>query len=81
MHDVAVIRWCDHGETVRGIESSQGCSGCIRGVCGAALACWQPDSERRPAPRRIPPETIGAVIGAALGLAGAAAMAVRLNLF
>jgi hypothetical protein len=73
---IHALRWCEHGETVRAGETSKGCSGCVHGICGAALACMQPDPEQAPKrPRRrltlpVEKEAWGRVIGAALGLAG-----------
>lgn len=54
------------------------CSTC-RSRCNSPDACQLPESEP-PAPRRfsINPEVIGAVAGAALGLAGALALAYHL---
>jgi hypothetical protein len=76
----AVIRWCEHGEDVRAGQSSHGCSGCVAGVCGAALACMLPESDPEPAStpmaqrllQLVPstPEGRGRAIGAALGLGG-----------
>lgn len=58
---------------------AMGCSTCSGGACQAPAACHQPEPE--PAARRpfFTPERIGALIGALLGLAGAAAMAVYTN--
>lgn len=43
------MRWCEHGETVRSGQSDHGCSGCVNGVCGAALACVIPERDAQPA--------------------------------
>lgn len=39
----ATVRWCEHGESVRDGKTNKGCSGCVAGICGAALACELPE--------------------------------------
>lgn len=78
LHDsesaVQALRWCEHGETVHQGKSTKGCSGCINGHCGAALACMQPEPEPPKPRRRLWPttrEAWGRCIGGAFGLGGA----------
>jgi hypothetical protein len=68
------LRWCEHGEIVAAGSTSRSCSGCVNGICGAALACLQAEAQpEKPARRRRFPRSSGerwaALTGAVLGLA------------
>lgn len=64
---IQALRWCDHGESVNRGASSKGCSGCVNGTCGAALACMQPDAPSEEHAGEIPASFFWIVGAAWLG--------------